>query len=149
MHRLTVAGVTTSIYGGLSDLPAFNPAAKGDASVRDLREAIAAAEAGVFCTPECAGTLPGSLKNLLDWLVGSGELHGKPVGWINAADPGRGEGAQATLAVALGYGGAVPVDAACLRLEGASHACGEDGLIMDVDMQEKLAGVLQALRALG
>ena len=35
-----------------------------------MRAAIAAADAVVFCTPEYAGTLPGSFKNLLDWTVG-------------------------------------------------------------------------------
>ncbi|MGD0240963.1 MAG: NAD(P)H-dependent oxidoreductase [Streptosporangiaceae bacterium] len=34
---------------------------------------------------EYAGTLPGSLKNLLDWTVGGGEIYGKPAGWINVA----------------------------------------------------------------
>ena len=58
-----------------------------------LRRQLADADAVLFCTPEYAGTLPGSLKNLLDWTVGGGELYGKPVAWINVANPGRGDGA--------------------------------------------------------
>jgi chromate reductase len=76
------------------------------ASVVALRAAIAKADAVVFCTPEYAGTLPGTFKNLLDWTVGGGELYGKPVAWVNVAGPGRGTGADATLATVLGYVGA-------------------------------------------
>ena len=61
----------------------------------------------LFCTPEYAGTLPGSLKNLLDWTVGGGQFYGKPVAWLNVAAPNRGLGAQETLASVLGYVGAV------------------------------------------
>ena len=32
----------------------------------------------MFCTPEYAGGLPGSFKNLLDWTVGGGEIYRKP-----------------------------------------------------------------------
>ncbi len=68
----------------------------------------------MFCTPEYAGTLPGSLKNLLDWTVGGGEIYGKPVGWINVAMGGRGTGAEEHLAMVLRYVGAVAVEQACL-----------------------------------
>jgi NAD(P)H-dependent FMN reductase len=64
---------------------------------------LARSDAVVFCTPECACTLPGSLKNAIDWLVGTGELYRNPVAWINIAAPGRGAGAEATLSTVLGY----------------------------------------------
>ncbi len=80
------------------------------------RERIAAADALLFCTPEYAGTLPGSLKNLLDWTVGGGEIYGKPVGWINVAMGGRGTGAEEHLAMVLRYVGAVAVERACVRV---------------------------------
>jgi hypothetical protein len=50
--------------------------------VARLREEITAADAVLFCTPEYAGTLPGSFKNLLDWTVGGGQLDNKPTAWI-------------------------------------------------------------------
>ena len=49
----------------------------------DLRARIAAADAILFSTPEYAGAMPGSFKNLLDWTVGGVEISEKPVGWIN------------------------------------------------------------------
>src|SRR3712207_2303791 len=69
-------GVSAVLFEGLSDLPAFNPdddSGRPHPAVAGLRRELAAADAVLFCTPEYAGTLPGSLKNLLDWTVGSGE----------------------------------------------------------------------------
>jgi chromate reductase, NAD(P)H dehydrogenase (quinone) len=80
-----VPGVAAAVWERLVELPAFVPGdddAEPHPALTDLRERIAAAGAVVFSTPEYAGTLPGSLKNALDWLVGSGELYGKPVAWV-------------------------------------------------------------------
>ncbi len=94
------------LYEGLVGLPAFVPGADPPPPVQELSAAIRAADAVLFCTPEYAGTLPGSLKNLLDWTVGDGDLYGKPAGWITVAAEGRGHGAEATLRTVLGYVGA-------------------------------------------
>ena len=45
---------------------------------------------GVVAVPEYAFGIPGSLKNALDWTVGSGSLYRKPVAVLNVAPPGRG-----------------------------------------------------------
>jgi chromate reductase, NAD(P)H dehydrogenase (quinone) len=143
-------GVTASLFPGLADLPAFNPDvtdAHAGPFVGALRTALAAADGVVFCAPEFAGTLPGSLKNLLDWVVGSGELYGKPVAWINTAVVGRGEGAQASLASVLAYLGAVPVEAACIALPTAGTAEREDGMIKDPEIRSRLTTALGALIA--
>ena len=118
---------TAGLYGGLSALPAFNPDHDGadlPPAAAGLRREIAAADAVMFCTPEYAGTLPGSFKNLLDWTVGGGELDGKPVAWLNVANQGRGGGAQATLETVLGYVGAKVVErpAAACRWPGTGSA---------------------------
>ena len=98
-------GVRTVLDQSLSVLPAFNPDDDHDplpAPVAALRKEIAAADALLICTPEYAGTLPGSFKNLLDWLVGGTEIAAKPTAWINVAAPGRGGGAPETMATVLG-----------------------------------------------
>lgn len=97
-------------YDGLAGLPAFVPGADPPPPVQALSAAIRAAGAVLFCTPEYAGTLPGSLKNLLDWTVGDGELYEKPAGWITVAAENRGRGAEATLRTVLGYVGAAIVE---------------------------------------
>jgi chromate reductase len=140
------AGVLAELYDGLTGLPAFVP---GDAPapepVTRLRERVAAADAVLICTPEYAGTLPGSLKNLLDWLVGSGELNDKPVAWLSVAAPGRGDGALATLEMVLGYVDATLVKAACARVPVERGALVTDGLIGDPRLAEVLPGLLREL----
>ena len=61
--------------------------------MRLLRELLIAADAILISSPEYAHGVPGSFKNLLDWLVSTGELVGKPVALLNAAPVG-GEYAQ-------------------------------------------------------
>jgi chromate reductase, NAD(P)H dehydrogenase (quinone) len=140
------AGIEAPLYGGLADLPAFNPDHdEAGPAVADLRAQLAAADAVLFCTPEYAGTVPGSLKNLLDWTVGSGELYEKPLAWLNVAAPGRGEGANATMGVVLGYVGAEVIAAACLRLPLGRDAIGPDGTVVEPAARAALGGVVPAM----
>jgi NAD(P)H-dependent FMN reductase len=141
-------GVAAVLYERLADLPAFVP---GDGpepphpAVADLREHLDAADAVLFCTPEYAGSLPGSFKNLLDWTVGGGELYRKPVAWMNVAAEGRGTGASDTLAVVLGYVGAAVVEPACVRVPVPRDAVGPDGAVADAGIRARIAGVLAAI----
>ena len=140
--------VTAVVYDGLARLPAFNPDDDGDRlpqEVASLREEIAAADAVLFCTPEYAGTLPGSFKNLLDWTVGGGQLYGKPAAWINVAAQGRGQGAQDALASVLGYVGAVIVEPACRRIPVHRAAVSPDVTISDPRFRAEATQVWDAL----
>ena len=65
------AGMSISLYEGLGDLPHYNQDLDNDdnlpASVTRLRSAIAAADGLLIATPEYNYSIPGGLKNLLDW----------------------------------------------------------------------------------
>src|SRR5690349_8500891 len=78
------ADVTIVSFDGLADLPAFNPDVEASGpepvAVTRWREALVSADAVLISSPEYAHGIPGALKNALDWVVGSGELVGKPVG---------------------------------------------------------------------
>jgi chromate reductase len=140
--------VTPVRYDGLAELPAFNPDDDGDrlpAAAGRLRAEIGKSDAVLFCTPEYAGTLPGSLKNLLDWTVGGGEFDRKPAAWINVAVGGRGQGAQQTLASVLGYVGADIVEAACRRIPVEREAIGPDGTVIGLPFAVGIAEVWDAL----
>ncbi|MEU7727105.1 NAD(P)H-dependent oxidoreductase [Streptomyces sp. NPDC040724] len=144
----TPARVRTVLYEGLGTLPHFNPdddTAPLPAPVAGLRAAIAAADAILVCTPEYAGTLPGSFKNLLDWTVGGTEISDKPVAWVNAAAPGRGGGAEATLRTVLGYTGAAVVEEACARIPVTGGMSGRDGTIADPEVRARIGEVLGVL----
>ncbi|MFF2039050.1 NADPH-dependent FMN reductase [Kitasatospora sp. NPDC058170] len=143
-------GVTTAYYAGLAELPHFNPDHDADPlpeAVTGLRAAIAAADGLLICTPEYAGTLPGSFKNLLDWTVGGTEISDKPAAWINAAAPGRGQGAEATLRTVLGYTGAAVLDEACVRIPLDRGAVDAEGLAADPLVRAQIAEVLTRLAA--
>ena len=83
-------GVTLDVYDGLRHLPHFDPDIEKNgaapASVTALRHAIAESDALLVACPEYGHSLPGSLKNAIDWLISSGELEGKLVA-ITAAVP--------------------------------------------------------------
>lgn len=86
-------GVELVLFDGLRDLPQFNPDIESSAigSVRQWRVALAESDAVLIATPEYALSLPGSLKNAIDWVIGSGELEGKVVGITSVVpSPGRG-----------------------------------------------------------
>jgi NAD(P)H-dependent FMN reductase len=147
------AGIATETFGGMASLPHFNPDDDFEPlppAVVELRGAIAAADAVLFCTPEYAGALPGSFKNLLDWTVGGGEVYGKPVAWINAAGlnaPTRGESAHASLRTVLGWIGAKIVEGACVAIPVPRQAVGDDGLIHDPEIVNALQASLGAIAA--
>ena len=140
---------TAELYEGLAALPAFNPDDDHEPlppAPAELRAAIADADAVLFCTPEYAGNMPGSLKNLLDWTVGGAEMYRKPVAWINVAVPGRGHNALAALSTVLGYVGADVIDEACVDLPLRSAQVDENGLVTDPEWLAQLAKPLTAIR---
>lgn len=135
------------MYSALAALPAFIPDEEipAPATVAALRRELATADAVVFCTPEYAGSIPGSLKNLLDWTVGSGELYGKPVAWINVAAEGRGTGADATMATVLGYVGADIIPQAFLSVPVPRNTVAEDGVVQADEQRARFAQILRAI----
>jgi NAD(P)H-dependent FMN reductase len=135
------------VYDGLADLPALDPDLDRDPlppSVAALRASLGEADAVLFCTPEYAGSLPGALKNLLDWGVGGGELYGKPVGWINVAAGGSAGGAHDTLRVVLGYAGSTIVEDACVRIP-VGRADLRDGSVHEPALVAELRSVASRL----
>jgi NAD(P)H-dependent FMN reductase len=96
-------GVHVTLYDALATLPHFNPdddVGVPPPSVLALRELVGAADGLLFCSPEYAHGVPGSLKNALDWLVSSIEFPFKPVALINASPMAT--HAQAQLTETLG-----------------------------------------------
>jgi len=146
------AGVEATLYDGLGNLPHFNPDDDPEdgpvpAAVAELRAQLASADALLLCTPEYAGALPGSFKNLLDWTVGGGETYGMPVGWVDVSGPNRGAAAHASLRSVLTYTGTDIVEAAVVRSPVPRDAVGLDGLIGDAEIRDTAAAALNALAA--
>jgi NAD(P)H-dependent FMN reductase len=146
-------GIETVLYDGMGDLPHFNPdddaeGAPVHPAVAELRAAIAAADALLFCTPEYAGALPGSFKNLLEWTVGDAGTYNKRVGWINVSGPAAptgGADAHDSLRKVMQYVHADVVEAACVRIPVARGEVGADGLVGDAAIRGRIAATLRAL----
>lgn len=86
--KLAPEGATVTLYKGLAGLPAFNPDLDGDNPPRKilaLRKQIGAADGLIISCPEYAHGIPGSFKNMLDWLVSCVEFPEKPVLLINTS----------------------------------------------------------------
>ena len=87
-------GVEMVLFDGLRDLPHFNPDIESRGvpeSVTRWRSAVAESAALLIASPEYGFSLPGGLKNGIDWLIASGELERKVVAITAAvAGPDRG-----------------------------------------------------------
>jgi chromate reductase len=84
-------GSELQLWGSLKDVPPFDEddeAGPPDITVARLRDAVARADAILIATPEYNGSLPGQLKNGLDWLsrpYASNPLRNKPTAVIGAS----------------------------------------------------------------
>jgi chromate reductase, NAD(P)H dehydrogenase (quinone) len=146
-QMLTPDNAVLTIYEGLAELPHFNPDDDREplppAAAR-LRELLSDADGVLFSTPEYAGALPGSFKNLLDWTVGGG-MYEKPIGFINASPMGGAKSAHAMLRVVLGFINADIVEAACVQMPVRRDAIGPDGVIADPAIQSGIRAAVAAL----
>ena len=109
--------VEVVVWDGLKDVPPYDEDDESDPgppAVAALREAIADADAVLFATPEYNRSIPGQLKNALDWLsrpLDRSPLRNKPVSVIGASQGAFGAvWAQAELRKVLGALGARVVD---------------------------------------
>ncbi|MBS0517958.1 MAG: NAD(P)H-dependent oxidoreductase [Proteobacteria bacterium] len=115
--RLAPAGIGIEIYPDLGRLPHFNPDLEPEPPpiVAELRARIGRADGLLVSCPEYARGIPGSFKNMLDWLVGSTTFPDKPVALFNASP--RASEAQAALRLVLETMSARLVDAASISVD--------------------------------
>ncbi|HEY9546869.1 MAG TPA: NADPH-dependent FMN reductase [Solimonas sp.] len=127
----------------LAALPLFNPDLEDQlpAAVQHWRDAIAAADGLLICSPECAHGVSGVMKNALDWLVSGPEFVGKPLALLNAST--RAEYAPAQLAETLRTMSGIVVDAAMLSLPLLGGTRDAAAIINDPLLAEPLRGVLR------
>ena len=114
----------------------------GPEVVRDLKRRVAEADAVIFATPEYNGSVPGVLKNAIDWLsrpAGQSVLRDKPVA-ILGASTGRGatQRAQEHLRFVLSRIGARVFESAQVQMSGAGERFAEDGSLADEVSREQL-----------
>jgi chromate reductase, NAD(P)H dehydrogenase (quinone) len=136
-------GVEIVMYDGLATLPHFNPDDDVDVPpppVLDLRAQVGEADGLLFCSPEYAHGVPGSLKNALDWLVASTELPHKPVALLNASPWAT--HAQASLVETLTVMSTRVVHDACVTIPVARGDVAADGTIESAEIRQEVRAAL-------
>ena len=146
-------GVELEVYDGLRELPPYDAdldIQPADEAVARLRDAIADADGLVIATPEFNGSIPGVLKNALDWAsrpFPDNALRGKPVAVIGASTGLFGAvWAQAETRKVLGVVGADVIDQE-LPVGLADTAFADDGQLLDAEQRVALAGLVGVLTA--
>jgi NAD(P)H-dependent FMN reductase/quercetin dioxygenase-like cupin family protein len=149
---LAPPSVEVDFYHGVGYLPHFNPDLDrelGDpdlpSSVSQLRARVGRADALLISSPEYAHGVPGSLKNALDWLVGSSEFPGKPVALVNASPAST--HAQASLAETLRTMSAEVVAGSPFLAPLAGKRLDAAGAAADPEIASALRAALAALGA--
>jgi chromate reductase len=143
--------VELELWDGLKAVPPYDedddvhPAPEGAALLRD---ALAGADAVLFATPEYNSSVPGQLKNALDWAsrpLATSVLRNKPVAVVGASTGAFGAvWAQAELRKVLAATGARVVEGD-VAIGHAHQRFDEDGALLDENLREQLAEVVDAL----
>ena len=150
-EELVAANVRFEHYDELESVPPYNEdrdTQGAPPAVARLREAIAGADALLIATPEYNASVPGQLKNAIDWAsrpVRAGALWGKPVVVIGASTGMYGGvWAQAELRKILATAGARVVDAE-VAVGRAHDRFDEDGRLTDDEIRDELREAANAL----
>src|SRR6266852_2888511 len=145
--------VEFELYDGLKAVPPYDENDDVDpapAAVAHLRDAIAGADAVFFATPEYNASVPGQLKNAIDWAsrpLATNVLRNKPVAVVGASTGAFGAvWAQAELRKVLAATGARVVEGE-VAVGHAAQRFDESGRLNDESLGEQLQEVVDALLA--
>jgi chromate reductase, NAD(P)H dehydrogenase (quinone) len=121
------------------------------AGARRLREAIDSADAVLIATPEYNSSIPGQLKNAIDWAsrpLRDNALWGKPVAVVGASTGMFGAvWAQAEVRKSAAASGARVIETE-LPVGHADEAFTDDGRLADVELRDRDTEILDELIAL-
>jgi chromate reductase, NAD(P)H dehydrogenase (quinone) len=143
-------GVELELWEGLKSVPPYDEeddVEPAPAPVAALRAAIAGADAILIATPEYNSSIPGQLKNALDWVsrpLAKNPLRNKPVAVVGASAGAFGAvWAQGELRKVLGAIGARVVDGEVAV--GHAPTRFEGDRLVDESLREQLAEVVETL----
>ena len=151
-RELAPQDVEVELWDGLKRVPPFDEDDENDpgAAVLELRAAVAQADAVLIATPEYNSSLPGQLKNALDWASRprrTAVLRGKPVAVLGAGPrPSAAERGVAEARVVLGAIGARVLEDE-LAVARASEQFDDDGRLAALAHRRDLKRLLERLVA--
>lgn len=139
-------------YVDIGNLPLFNQDLEGDfpAEAQKLKDTVAAADGVLFVTPEYNRSIPGVLKNAIDWGSrpwGHNSFDSKPVGIVGASIGPVGTAvAQSDLRHIAGYLNTRLMGQPELYLNFAGAKFDDDGTVTD-DVREMIQAYIDAFAA--
>ena len=146
MARLAPPEMEVNLYGGLGDLPLFNPDLESlyPATVLSFHQAVAEADALIIASPEYAHGVTGTIKNALDWVVGFQPFASKMVAVVNTSP--RAQHADAALRETLKTMAAVIVESASLTIPLLGAGLDETGILASSSVAGSIREVLHAVQ---
>jgi chromate reductase, NAD(P)H dehydrogenase (quinone) len=152
-RELMPAGVELELWQGLRDIPPYDEdddVEPAPPAVAALRAALAGADAVLFSTPEYNSSIPGQLKNALDWAsrpIATSVLRNTPVAVVGASTGAFGAvWAQAELRKVLSAIGARVVEGE-VAIGHAHQKLDADGRLTDDNMRDDFVEVVDGLVA--
>ena len=152
-EELLPADVHLELYEGLKAVPPYDEeddVQPAPPAVARLRQAVAEADAILIATPEYNSSVPGQLKNALDWVsrpAATNTLRNKPAAVVGASTGAFGAvWSQAELRKVLAAIGARVIEGD-VAVGHAPTRFDEDGSLIDLELREQLGEVVDALLA--
>ena len=146
-------GTELALWQGLKEIPPYDAdddVEQGPAAVAAFREAVRTADAVLIATPEYNSSVPGALKNALDWAsrpLATNVFRNKPVAVIGSSTGAFGAvWAQAELRKVLGAMGARVADTE-LAVGRADEKIDADGRVVDEEVRALIRDALDVLAA--
>jgi chromate reductase len=146
-------GVEIELWNGIAGIPAYDAdmdGIPGPATVETFRDLVRSVDGVFFATPEYNSSIPGALKNALDWAsrpLATNAFRNKPVAVISSsAGAFGGVWAAAELRKVLGAMGARVTDAE-LSVGHAHEKFDDEGHLADDEVRQGLRDALQTLLA--
>lgn len=137
--RLAPVEIEFEIYKDLAALPHFNPDHDKETAptiIEELRNKIKNADGIIICTPEYVFSLPGALKNAIEWCVSTTIFSEKPVALITASASGVKAHESLQLVMKTIY--ADVREETQLLVQGAKGKMNADGIITDETLLEQI-----------
>lgn len=138
-----------NVFDGISNLPHFNPDLDNDnppRTVVELRELILSSDGLLICTPEYVFSIPGSLKNAIEWCVSTTVFSQKRIGLITAS--ASGEKAHEELLLIMKTVESKFTNETALLISGIKGKFNAQGLLADLETLERLQTFSKAFNKL-